>query len=213
VSFLYKNRIHAGQVLAQKLAKKKFANGIILAIPRGGVVVAKEIASELKLPLDIIVPRKISAPDNPEMAVGAVSPDGTVIYNYDVLSMLGIDEKELQPEVERQLLEIRRRMAAYRQSNEDLDIHNKQVILVDDGIATGQTIMAAINSIKNFSPKIIILATPVAPRDTFDVLRCEVDEVVCPVVSDDFYAVGQFYYDFQQVDDQTVKKILSENKK
>jgi len=210
---IFEDRQHAGQILARELTKEKILQGVILAVPRGGVIVGAEIASQLGLQLDIIVPRKIGTPGEPELAAGAVSPDGTVIYNRKALSLLNISEDELRPEIERQLKEIRRRMITYRGSDEFPKIHKKRVILVDDGIATGQTILAAIKSIKNFSPKEIILAVPVAPQDTLDALSSEVDKIICPAIPDNFFAVGQFYTKFKQVADEEVKKVLNKAKK
>lgn len=208
----FANRGEAGRMLAQVLKEKNYRDPLVLAIPRGGVVVAQPVARELKAPLDLIIPRKIGAPANPEMAVGAVAPDGTTLLmpGYE---RHGLTEKALQRVVEREVAEIRRRMASYRGDVPEPIVDGRTVILVDDGIATGYTVEAALESLRRRPVSQLVLAVPVAPPDTIERLRLKVDEVVCLAVPSMFYAVGQFYEDFNQTTDQEVVKILKEFKK
>lgn len=207
---LYEDRRDAGDRLAEELKKVDVRDTVVLGIPRGGVVVAARIAERLDLPLDIIIPRKIGAPFNPEVAVGAVAQDGTVLLNRMVLDIYNISREDIDTAAREQIEEIKRRMIKYRGSDGYPDYKGKTILLVDDGIATGFTVKAAIESIKNiFTPRRIILAVPVAPPDTVETLAEEVDDVICPMVPDDFYAVGQFYRRFDQTGDEEVKELLA----
>ncbi|MCL0080810.1 phosphoribosyltransferase [Peptococcaceae bacterium] len=207
---MYINRLDAGQKLAEILSKSNYDNGLVVAIPRGGVVPAWQIAKKLKLPLDIIIPRKIGAPHNPELAVGAVTQDGGVLLDWDLLQKLQLTENKLKPQIDKALIEVRERLKKYRGDRPLPDFSNRDVIICDDGIATGSTIKAAIKSIKAASPKRTILAVPVAPRDTLETLTKEVDQIVCPLSPEFFMAVGQFYQDFDQVEDEEVIRLLKE---
>ncbi|MBC7106524.1 MAG: phosphoribosyltransferase, partial [Firmicutes bacterium] len=180
--------------------------------PRGGVVVGAQVASRLGLPLDVIIPRKIGAPHNPEVAVGAVAQDGTVLYDYYSLAVLGLKEEDLRPQVEQILQEIDRRLRMYRGDEPLPNLGGRTVILTDDGIATGYTVLAALRSLRTQNPREIVLAVPVAPPETVDLLRPEVDEVVCLLQPTPFYAVGQFYKSFPQVDDAEVLSLLAAHK-
>jgi len=206
---MYKDRVDAGQVLARILKDKGLAGGVIMAIPRGGVVTAVQVSEALKLPLDIIIPRKIGAPFNPEVAIGAVTQDGTVFLteNKQLLQFAG--KGSIKDIVEQEINEIKRRMLEYRGNTNYPDYTGKTVIIIDDGIATGFTTRAAIMSIKKiFKPHRTILAVPVAPVEVIEKLGAEVDEIVCPLVPEPFYAVGQFYENFDQVTDEEVIQIL-----
>jgi len=211
---LYKDRRAAGNRLAEELVKYNIQDALVLGIPRGGVVVAARVAKKLGFPLDIIIPRKVGAPFNPEVAVGAVTQDGAVFLNHMVMDVYNISRKEIDTLVNEQVEEIKRRMIKYR-GRDDYPYHKgKTILLVDDGIATGFTVKAAIASIKNiFVPKKIILAVPVAPPDIVKSLAEEVDEIICPHVPDNFYAVGQFYDYFEQTGDEEVKELLESNQK
>lgn len=210
----YEDRQEAGDRLAEELEKLDLRDALVLGIPRGGVVVAARVAEKLDLPLDIIIPRKVGSPFNPEVAVGAVTQDGTVLLNRMVLDLYNISQEEVDTAVREQIGEIKRRMVRYRGSDKYPEGKGKMVLLVDDGIATGFTVRAAIESIKKmFAPRKIILAVPVAPPDTLKTLGEEVDEVVCPLVPDNFYAVGQFYRVFDQTGDEEVRELLDRNKK
>ena len=208
---VFRDRVEAGTMLAEAIRKSAFDDGVVLAIPRGGVVVGAQVARMLKAPLDLIIPRKIGTFHNPEAAVGAVAQDGTAIFNHSVLKMMGLREDDLQDVIDEQVAEIRRRMKMYRGQEDYPSYDNKQVVLVDDGIATGYTVKAALRSVrKMFSLKKLILAVPVAPADTLDALRSDVDEVICLFTPEVFYAVGQFYMDFSQVSDEEVIELLRE---
>ncbi|RJQ32520.1 MAG: phosphoribosyltransferase [Peptococcaceae bacterium] len=210
---VFKDRAEAGKRLATELSRWAFPNGLVIAVPRGGVVIGAEVARGLGLKLDLIIPRKLGAPHNPELALGAVTQDGTTIFNRGMLGLLQLEDKELQYVIEREIKEIKRRMILYRGSEDYPDCKNKRLIITDDGIATGYTMLAALRSLKKFEPEEITLAIPVAPADTLTMLRGEVNRVVCLLVPENFYAVGQFYRDFEQTSDDEVINILRELKR
>ncbi len=202
---IFKDRQSAGKLLVKHLNQyKRKDNVVILAIPRGGVVVAKEIANELNLPLDIIVTRKIGAPDQPELALGAVDGDGQVVWDDQLVREVG----ELGKLVKNEVKEIQRREQTYRQGKKPLVLKGKTVILVDDGIATGATTLAAINHLKRHGVKKIILAVPVASLEAMDKVSGELGEVIVLETPDYFQAVGQFYQEFLPVSDQEVIQLL-----
>jgi predicted phosphoribosyltransferase len=205
---VFADRSDAGRQLADRLQHLKDQDAFVLGIPRGGVIVAAEVAASLQAPLDVIVPRKIGAPFNPELAVGAVAPDGTVVYDESMVRRLGIDLSDLKRQAARELQEIERRRRLYRGDRPAPDLRGRTVILVDDGIATGYTVQAALRSLRQQQPKRLVLAVPVAPADSLARLRPDADEVVCITAPVDFYAVGQFYYDFGQTSDQEVLSAL-----
>jgi len=204
----FANRTEAGKSLAKILAKKKYNDPLVLAIPRGGVVVAHPVAKALAAELDIIIPRKIGLPFNPEVAIGALSPDGTVVLNDDLLNYLNLSKEALKPIIEQELEEIKRRTKTYRGKNSPPAVRGRSLILVDDGIATGLTVLAALRELRKQNPSQLILAVPVAPQDTLERLRPEVDDIVCLLVPDDFQAVGQFYHSFEQISDEKVLRLL-----
>ncbi|MBO8127855.1 MAG: phosphoribosyltransferase [Peptococcaceae bacterium] len=205
---MFKDRNDAGRQLAGELSRYTYTNGLVLGIPRGGVVVAAAVADRLKLPLDVIVPRKIGVPGNPETAIGAVTEDGTAIYDDHLMHLLHLEKEDLQPHVAEVIAEIKRRTVLYRGERRIPNWQGHAIILVDDGIATGYTTLAALRSIKKHRPQEIILAVPVAPPDTLAKLEPEVDRVVCLETPQHFYAVGQFYRDFDQTTDEEVIDLL-----
>ncbi|MCL6638565.1 MAG: phosphoribosyltransferase [Firmicutes bacterium] len=205
---MFKDRSEAGKKLAGVLSRWSFAKGIVMAIPRGGVVVGAEVANTLDIDLDLIIPRKIGAPHNPEVAVGAVTQDGTAIFDDVLLARLGLERKDLAETVACEIKEIKRRMKAYRKSADFPDLGGKPVIVVDDGVATGCTMLAALRSVRKYNPLAVTLAVPVAPRETLTVLRREADRTVCLHSPEVFYAVGQFYADFEQTGDEEVVRLL-----
>jgi len=205
---LYKDRQDAGIALAEKLKKYESEKPIILAIPRGGVVLGYEVAKALRAPLDIIVSRKISAPDNPEFGIGAIAPGQISILHNEVIKELDISTQEIKQIIEKETVEMNRRINLYRKNLPDLDLNNKTVIVVDDGIATGVSTVAAIHSIKLSKPKNIILAVPVCPADSVAKFEQQVDEFVCLNARSDFYAVGQYYENFDQTTDVEVINLL-----
>jgi len=203
---VFKNRVQAGQLLAEKLKYLKGEDVIVLAIPRGGVMVGAEIAKVLNCPLDIIVTKKIGAPGNPELAVGAMGSDGSIVWDKSLLARLSLSISDLAPQVQSAKLKVKSYSAKFKVKEKNLK--NKTVILTDDGIATGATVEAAIQVIKNQEPKRLIVAMPVAPPDSIKRLKKIVDEVVCLSTPALFWAVGQFYQEFEQVEDKEVIKML-----
>jgi putative phosphoribosyl transferase len=194
----------------QKKDSVNRSNAIVLAIPRGGVVTGDVIASALRLNLDIIVSRKIGAPDNPELAIGAVMHDGTFYANADIIKILQIPDKYVKESLVIQMKEIQRRLWLFRHSQE-YNLCDKTIILVDDGIATGASIFVAIQWIKEQKPKSLIVAIPVAPRDAIRKLgnMIEVDQVVVSETPEPFVSVGAYYEDFSQVTDDEVLRIMN----
>ncbi|MDE1843894.1 MAG: phosphoribosyltransferase [Thaumarchaeota archaeon] len=204
---MFKDRVDAAQKLAKKLVWIKNEHPVILAIPRGGVVTGDVIAKTLGLSLDIIVSRKIGAPYNPELAIGAVVHDGSFFPNSDLINALGVSKEYIGEKISEQLEEIRHRLVKFR-GRADYDLKDKTVVLVDDGIATGATVFVALDWIKKQKPKEIIVAIPVGPRETIEKLSKMATVVVLhdPVV---FGAVGEFYDSFDQVEDYQVAEIMS----
>ncbi|WP_258358962.1 phosphoribosyltransferase [Moorella sulfitireducens] len=209
---IFKNRHEAGCRLARALHEYRGWHPLVLAIPRGGVLVAAPIVTELAGELDIIIPRKVGLPGNPELAVAAVAPDGTVLYNENLMSSLNLAPADLKALIEKEMAEIKRRLEAYRYRTGELEITGRVVIVVDDGIATGLTVEAALLSIKKAGPRRLVLAVPVAPPETLERLRPLVDDLICLATPVPFYAVGQFYEDFNQVSDDEVENILKKCK-
>jgi putative phosphoribosyl transferase len=207
---IYADRESAGELLARRLLACARSDVVVVGIPRGGVPVAKQIAEALSAPLDVIVVRKLGAPDQPELGIGAVV-DGDhpgAIYNQDIIEHLGIPNEYIEAEISRQLKEVKRREIAYRGGRPKIPVTGRTVILVDDGIATGSSVRAALRGIRRQKPKRLILATPVAPRESIEALRGDADEVICLESPEHFFAVGQFYRDFRQVSDDQVKAML-----
>ena len=195
---IFKNRQAAGQILAQRL--RNTSADLVLGIPRGGVVVAAEIAKKLNLPLSFIVTRKIGAPMQPELALGAVDPDGNVVLEEQPM-------EDLREIIQKEWKELKRRENQYRNGKPPVEVNNKRVILVDDGIATGATTLAAIKYLKRHGAK-VILAVPVASKDAMEKVAQEVKEVVVLHTPLDFQAVGQFYQYFEPVIDEEVVQLL-----
>jgi predicted phosphoribosyltransferase len=204
------DRFDAGRGLAQALAKYKGQRPVVLALPRGGVPVAAEIAIALQAPLDLILVRKLGVPMQPELAMGAVV-DGTtplVVRNDDVIQMAGIEEQEFEAVCSRELAEIERRRQRYLGDRKRVDLADQTAIIVDDGIATGATMRAALRATRQRSPARLVLAVPVAPSDTIAALRQEADDVVCLEDYEAFGAIGLYYSDFRQISDEEVVETL-----
>jgi predicted phosphoribosyltransferase len=208
----FSDRVDAGKRLAVTLKKLTFHKGIVLAIPRGGVVVGFEIAQALNLPLDVIIPRKIGAPYNPELAIGAMTEDGTTILDANLIAYLGVDKDYLEEESRRQKQEIERRLKVYRQDTPYPTLKGLDVIIVDDGIATGSTMKAALASVKNQGAASVTIAVPVGPPSTIHELEKQANHVVCLFKPELFQAIGQFYADFSQTSDQEVIQLLKQNR-
>lgn len=204
----FRDRLEAGQKLAEALSQKyKGPDVVVYALPRGGVVLGREIASVLGVPLDLVITRKIGHPSSPEYAICAVAEDGHTICNES--EMRGIDERWFQEAVSKEREEARRRREVYLAGRPPVSASGKIVIIVDDGIATGLTMMLAIKEVKHQQPKRIVVAIPVAPRDSVEELRREVDDLVALDIPDHYLgAVGAYYEEFPQLDDEDVKKLL-----
>ena len=207
---LFRDRTQVGKLLAERVLKAKISNPIVLAIPRGGVPVAKEIALALRSKLDLVITRKIGFPGQPEFAIGAVAQDGELIVDEEVIRSYGISKEYLKEESARQRKEIEERMKKYRGNATLPDLKGQTVIIVDDGIATGNTVLAAVKSVRKQNPAGIILAVGVAPKETIARLSSSVNKIICLESPEPFYAIGQFYEEFNQVQDDEVKSILAE---
>jgi len=202
----FKDRTEAGRRLAAALAGYKNDNPVVLALPRGGVPVAAEVAAALSAPLDLILVRKIGVPYQPELAMGAVV-DGdapTIVRNEDVIRMAGIEEPDFKSVCDSELAEIERRRQRYLGKSARVEIAGRTAIVIDDGIATGATTRAALRAIRMRKPKRLVLAVPVAPTDSIAALRADADDVVCLENYEFFGAIGLYYSDFRQVSDEAV---------
>ncbi len=204
----FKDRVEAGERLAAALADFRDKDGVVLAIPRGGVVVGYQIAEALDLPLDVITPHKLGAPDNPELAIGAVAEDGSAVLDKQLIAYIGVDSGYIEEEKERQKAEIQRRLKVYRQGMQPRSLKGKDVIIVDDGIATGSTMKAALLSVKNQGAKSVTIAIPVGPPSTVEELKRLADCVICLATPEYFQAIGQFYGNFGQTSDEEVIELL-----
>jgi predicted phosphoribosyltransferase len=209
----FSDRVEAGKRLASSLTDFAGKNAVVLAIPRGGVVVGYEISKALDASLDVIIPRKIGAPDNPELAIGAMTEDGTIILDATLVAYIGVPDSYIKEESERQKQEIERRLKMYRQNEPYPNLKGRDVIIVDDGIATGSTMKAALASVKNRGAKTVTVAVPVGPPSTIRELKKQADRVVCLYMPEHFAAIGQFYRDFDQTTDEEVIELLKQNKR
>lgn len=205
---LFADRQEAGERLADKLLHFKGKNPLVLAVPRGGLTVAEPVLEKTGGDLDLIITRKIGAPYQPELAIGAVTGDGFVMLNEDILSRVSADKKYIEKAVAKEVEEIKRRLKAYRGERPAPALDNRIVILIDDGVATGYTLLAALRSLQEKKPGRLVLAVPVGPPDTFKKLQQEVDELVYIEAPANFAAVGQFYRRFDQVSDAEVSTVL-----
>jgi putative phosphoribosyl transferase len=206
----FQTRQEAGRELGKRLAAMNIANPVVLALPRGGVPVAAEIARALKAPLDLLLVRKIGVPSQPELAAAAVvdgdHPD--LVLNDAVMRMAGLHRGEIEDLMKVQLAEIERRRRLYLGDRPPVDISGQSVIVVDDGIATGTTVRAALRALRGRKPKRLILAVPVAPEDSLAELQGQVDDLICLQQPSPFYAIGQYYADFHQVEDSEVIALM-----
>ena len=206
---IFRDRLEAGEKLAEKLSGyRDKKDAVVLGIPRGGVVVAGVVARELHLPLEVIVTRKLPAPGNPELAIGAVDSRGRVFLREELVELLRVAQGYLEKAIQEQVLEAKRREAAFRSGQPPLNLTGKTAIIVDDGLATGATALAAVRLAKAAGVASVVLAVPVAPPETVTLLKTEVDNLVVLDVPDSFAAVGQFYESFEQVSDDEVTRLL-----
>jgi predicted phosphoribosyltransferase len=204
----YADRREAAQRLSENLAGYRSQHPVVLGIPRGGVVVADALARELQADLDLVLTRKLGAPGNPELAIGAVAENGEAYLQGHIARKVGADDRYIEQERTRQFEEIRARRERYRTLMPRVSLRERTVILTDDGIATGATMQASIWAAREEEPSLIVVAVPVGSRDAIERLDREADEVICPYVPEYFYAIGQFYTDFSQVSDEEVLEIL-----
>lgn len=206
---IFANRVEAGRHLARKLQKYAGRKDlIVLGIPRGGVPVAFEVANALGAPLDIFLSRKLGVPGQEELAFGALATGGIRILDRDLVLELGISEEEINRVTRTVQAELERRERVYRENRPPLRLEGKTALLIDDGIATGSSMRAAIEALRQTKPARVVVAVPVAPLRTCDRLRSEVDELICAYAPESFFAIGQFYEDFSQISDEEVTELL-----
>ena len=205
---IFADRLDAGERLAKGLAHLAGSDCVVLAIPRGGVIVGEVIARELGAPLDVVVPRKIGAPGNPELAIGAVAP-GIRVLDPRMVGALGVTDRYLEREISEQEAEIERRQRAYRGGRPPQPVEGRVAIVVDDGVATGSTAVAALRWARARGAERVVLAVPVAPPQSLERLRAEADEVVVLETPQPFLAVGEWYRDFDQTTDEQVVSALA----
>lgn len=204
---MFANRVEAGKRLSEALEHLSGEDVVVLGVPRGGVEVAAEVAAQHGWPLDIVIPKKVGAPFNPELGLGAIAP-GVRVLDDRMLETLGVSEQYLEDEIRKQEEEIRRRTEAYHRGRQATELAGKTAVVVDDGIATGGTAVAAVRWAKEQRTKRVALAVPVAPREAVAKLSKEADEVVCLTTPEPFFAVGQWYGDFPQIKDEQVIELL-----
>ena len=206
---IFEDRVDAGRRLAKKLtAYAKRDDVIVLGIPRGGVPVAFEVANALDAPLDVFLSRKLGVPGQEELAFGAVATGGVRVLDQELIEGLGISKQEVEEITARVRHELERRERVYRGSRAPLKLEGRTVLLVDDGIATGSSMRAAIDALRQMKPARLVVAVPVAPLSTCHRLRSVVDDLVCVDMPEAFYAIGQFYGDFSQVTDEEVTELI-----
>ncbi len=208
---LFRDRREAGRLLAGKLAAYANRPGVlVLALPRGGVPVAYEVARSLNAPLDIFVVRKLGVPGYEELAMGAIATGGVRVLNDQLVERLGIPDHMIDAVAEREQRELARRERLYRGGRPTLDVRGRTVILVDDGLATGATMHAAIAALRKLQPARIVVGVPTASPETCEEMRPEADEVICAITPEPFHAVGRWYQDFSQTSDEEVRQLLGQ---
>jgi putative phosphoribosyl transferase len=208
----FRDRQEAGRLLAERLLTYRDENPLVLALPRGGVVEGYEIARALGTPLDVVVSRKLGTPGQPELALGAIAPGGVLVLNEDVVGWLDISEEEAEQIASQATREMARRVRLFRGDRPEPVLKDETVILVDDGIATGMTVRAAIEYLRQQEPEYLVLAVPVCAAETAEVLRSEVDDLVCLKTPLELLAIGYWYEDFEQVSDEEVVELLERSR-
>jgi predicted phosphoribosyltransferase len=207
---IYRDRADAGRELARKLtAYNDRSDVLVLALPRGGVPVACEVASTLRVPLDVFVVRKLGTPGQPELAMGAIASGGVRVLNRDVVEALGIPDWKIEEVATSESEELKRREQQYRGSRPPVDVRGKTIILVDDGLATGSTMRAAAAALRQMGAQKIVIAVPVAAEASCAAVRTGADELICGAMPEPFWAVGQWYRDFEQTTDDEVRDLLA----
>jgi putative phosphoribosyl transferase len=206
----FRDRQEAGELLAEKLtAYVDQPDMIVLALPRGGVPVGAEVAKKLHAPLDVVVVRKLGLPGHPELAMGAIASGGVKVLNDDIVKTLRVPDEVINAVAAEEVEELKRREELYRDDLPPPEVEGKTVIIVDDGVATGSTMMAAISALRQWRVGRLVVATPTVARETCEYLRARADEVVAVIVPETFYGVGQWYEDFSQTSDEEVRRLLS----
>ncbi len=212
ISMPFRDRVDAGQRLGHLLKGRGLHSPVVIGLPRGGVVVAAEVARLLPAPLDVVVVRKLGAPGRPELGIGAIGEEGILALNDDLIGLLGVTDPELSTIKARETEELARRVAVYRGDRDQVPVRGRDVVVVDDGLATGYTARAALRVVRGREPARLILAVPVSARDTVGALEQEADEVIVLEAPAGFGAVGQWYTDFRQTSDEEVMRLLEESK-
>jgi predicted phosphoribosyltransferase len=210
--WIFRDRQEAGRLLAERLSHYRDENPLVLALPRGGVVVGYEIARALRAPLDVVVARKLGTPGQPELALGAIAPRGVLVLNEDVVGWLDISEDEIEQLASQEARELERRVRLFRGDRLEPALEGRTVILVDDGIATGMTVRAAIEYLHQQEPEHLVLAVPVCAAGTAEALHSEVDDLVCLKTPPELWAIGYWYEDFEQVSDEEVVLLLERSR-
>jgi putative phosphoribosyl transferase len=206
----YQDRSSAGRLLGAELGKLGLKRPVVLALPRGGVPVAAEVAKALAAPLDLVLVRKVGAPWQPELAIGSVAdgPAPDIVFNDDILKAMGMTHKQVEDAAKPELREIDRRRALYLKDRAPVALEGREAVLVDDGVATGATLKVAIKAVRRRSPSRVIVAAPVGAPDSVAELRRVADDVVCLSAPEGFYAIGQYYDDFHQLTDAEVAELM-----
>ncbi|MEO5719037.1 MAG: phosphoribosyltransferase [Chthoniobacterales bacterium] len=206
----FRDRMHAGELLAAKLANyADQPDVLVLALPRGGVPIGAQVARKLNVPLDVFVVRKLGLPGHPELAMGAIASGGVRVFNGDVVNAFRIPDEVINAVTAAEFQELKRREQSYRDDLPPPEVEGKTIILVDDGIATGSTMMAAVSALRQLNPARIVVAAPTIARSTYEYLRENADSVAAVVVPAEFYGVGQWYDDFTQTSDEEVHRLLA----
>jgi predicted phosphoribosyltransferase len=207
---IFRDRRHAGRVLADELTAYRSTDGVlVLGLARGGVPVAWEVAATLRAQLDVFMVRKLGVPQWPELAMGALASGGGVVMNDNVLTSLNISDEQVRAVIDRESAELTRREQAYRGDRPLADPHGRTVVVVDDGIATGASMLAAVRALRTRGPDSVVVAVPVGAASVCELLAQEADELICATMPNDFEAVGQVFVDFHQVSDDEVREMLS----
>lgn len=204
----FRDRKEAGERLAKDLVGMNLQDPIVLAIPRGGVVVGVELARALGAELDVVVSRKLRVPYQTELAFGALGEDGTLVLDHHLIEKVGLSSTQIQQEQDYQREQIRQRLARFRGDKPAVELANRSVIVTDDGIATGSTMLAALKTLRTNEPLELIVAVPVAPKHQLELIARHCDRIVCLYSPEDFMAVGQFYESFEPVEDQQVEQLM-----
>lgn len=207
----FRNRYEAGEFLAEQLTTyANKPNVIVFALPRGGVPVGAQVARRLNAPLDVFVVRKLGVPGHPELAMGAIATGGVRVFNGDVINSLRIPDEVIEAVTAEEFEELQRRERSYRDDLPPPEVEGKIVIIVDDGIATGSTMVAAVAALRQLGAGRVVVAAPTIARSTYDYLQKNADDVVAVIVPEEFYGVGQWYEDFSQTTDEEVHQLLAQ---